>query len=163
MSDRLQELCELNHQVVCLPALSNVLLLVQLELGGMAIFTQPAPIDAAEDIWSRVFDPVEAIPEDPVVRSGSTYGFAAPLTDSRCLIAQTGSAHCILVCYWLGRTQARSRLPTNLRNSSGGDPVLSARQVSPRSGTMLLQWNRSTGKAKLRGQAVTMMHGTLYL
>lgn len=35
----------------------------------MVVFTQPASRDSLFDIESRVFDPVEDIPEDPVVRS----------------------------------------------------------------------------------------------
>jgi hypothetical protein len=37
----------------------------------MVVFTQPALKDSPFDIESRVFDPVEEIPEDPVVRPSS--------------------------------------------------------------------------------------------
>ncbi|ORY86644.1 hypothetical protein BCR35DRAFT_264186 [Leucosporidium creatinivorum] len=107
--------------------------------GGYVVFTQPAPLKAKEDIRSRVLDPVEEIPEDPV----------------------TGSAHCMLAPYWLGRSGPRSRLPQQLGVDERDG--LRARQVSSRGGDLDVVWIRKAGRVKLRGDAVTVMTGRLLL
>ena len=71
---------------------------------------------------------------------------------------QTGSAHCALAPYWLA-SPARSRLPTQLIPSE--ENTLRARQVSDRGGDLDVHWERDSGRAMLRGSAVTVMAGLI--
>lgn len=67
----------------------------------------------------------------------------------------------MLAPYWLGQAVPRSRLPAKLALAEEG--ALRARQVSARGGDLVAAWKREEGRVKLRGQAVTVMKGTLLL
>ncbi|GAA6029936.1 hypothetical protein JCM8097_009177 [Rhodosporidiobolus ruineniae] len=103
---------------------------------GYFIFTQPgAPQHPDHDIYSRVFDPVEPIPEDPV----------------------TGSAHCMLAPYYLSIASSRLTNPASVRETK----TLKARQGGARQGELTVQWDVESWRCKLRGEAVTVMEGML--
>lgn len=121
----------------------------------MVIFTQPG--SGSADIHSRVFDPVERNPEDPVVLPSSCLRTKPSLIPLR----KTGSAHCMLAPYWLGNSQARARLPARLISEL--DDTLLAKQVSARGGELEVVWGRAVGRIKLRGHAVTVMTGVLHV
>lgn len=82
-----------------------------------------APGDQGVDMVSRFFAPNHGIPEDPV----------------------TGSAHCLLACYWGNRLDK-----THLR----------AQQASPRGGLLTLDWQGE--RVLLSGKARTMLTGEFY-
>ncbi|KAK4705685.1 trans-2,3-dihydro-3-hydroxyanthranilate isomerase, partial [Phenoliferia sp. Uapishka_3] len=140
-------------------------------LGGYIIFTQ-ASSDPAYDIVSRVLDPVEEIQEDPVVSQAFRALLVAQNASAQNLLikyfgsltalarSQTGSAHCMLAPYWLG-TSARSRLQPELILDNSEVDTLRARQASARGGNIDVHWVRETGRAKLRGHAVTVMEGVI--
>lgn len=84
------------------------------------ILTAPGDAGSGLDMVSRFFAPKVGINEDPV----------------------TGSAHCLLACYWghrLGKTHLR------------------AQQASPRGGLLTLDWQGE--RVLLRGKARTMLSG----
>ncbi|GAA5857597.1 hypothetical protein JCM8547_004288 [Rhodosporidiobolus lusitaniae] len=105
-------------------------------LEGYFVFTQPAgPQRPGYDIYSRVFDPVETSPEDPV----------------------TGSAHCMLAPYWLSLGHPRLANSSSLVSSK----TLKARQGGRRQGELEIVWDVENWRCKLRGNAVTVMEGRL--
>ncbi|WP_062065252.1 PhzF family phenazine biosynthesis protein [Cellvibrio sp. OA-2007] len=79
--------------------------------------------DQGVDMVSRFFAPNHGIPEDPV----------------------TGSAHCLLACYWGNRLDK-----THLR----------AQQASPRGGLLTLDWQGE--RVLLSGKARTMLTGEFH-
>ncbi len=93
---------------------------VAADLRGVIVTAQSANSDA--DIVSRCFYPRLRIDEDPV----------------------TGSAHCALAPYWMGRLELQE---------------LRAYQASPRGGRLLLEL--ADERVRLRGQAVTTLRGEL--
>lgn len=93
---------------------------VAADLRGVIVTAQAANGDT--DIVSRCFYPRLRIDEDPV----------------------TGSAHCALAPYWMGRL---------------GRQQLHAYQASPRGGKLLLEL--ADERVRLRGQAVTTLRGEL--
>ncbi|EJD43234.1 Diaminopimelate epimerase-like protein [Auricularia subglabra TFB-10046 SS5] len=60
----------------------------------------------------------------------------------------TGSAHCMLAPYWA---------------KALGKSVLSARQVSARTGDLEVEWVETEGIVKLRGDAMTAATGVIYV
>ncbi len=87
------------------------------------VITAPGDTGSGLDMVSRFFGPKVGINEDPV----------------------TGSAHCLLACYWgkrLGKTHLR------------------AQQASPRSGLLTLDWHG--GRVLLSGKARTMLTGDFH-
>ncbi|GAA6014778.1 hypothetical protein JCM11491_001980 [Sporobolomyces phaffii] len=107
-------------------------------LGSMVILTQPAPRDSQQDIFSRVFAPDIGVPEDPV----------------------TGAAHTALAAFWLA-SPSLERLYD--RETIGQTSTLRARQVSARSGELVVRFDRAAKRVELRGWAREMMHGEITL
>ncbi|HSC66482.1 MAG TPA: PhzF family phenazine biosynthesis protein [Cellvibrio sp.] len=87
------------------------------------IITAPGEAGSGLDMVSRFFGPKVGINEDPV----------------------TGSAHCLLACYW------GKRLDKN---------HLRAQQASPRGGLLTLDWQGE--RVLLSGKARTMLTGEFY-
>lgn len=87
------------------------------------IITAPGDADSRVDMVSRFFAPKVGINEDPV----------------------TGSAHCLLACYWGNRLDK-----TRLR----------AHQASPRGGLLTLDWQGE--RVLLSGKARTMLTGEFH-
>ncbi|KAG8876407.1 hypothetical protein FRB97_004181 [Tulasnella sp. 331] len=63
----------------------------------------------------------------------------------------TGSSHCVLAPYW-----------SKVLNIPPGDLIL-ARQVSPRGGDLELVWDKAGGRVKIRGNAVVVARGEMYV
>ncbi|GAA5952226.1 hypothetical protein JCM3765_001913 [Sporobolomyces pararoseus] len=107
-------------------------------IGSMVILTQPAPEDSEQDIFSRVFAPDIGVPEDPV----------------------TGAAHTALANFWLS-SPSLDRLynSSTIKQTS----TLRARQVSRRSGEMIVKYDKETRRVELRGWAREMMKGEITL
>lgn len=63
----------------------------------------------------------------------------------------TGSAHCVLAPYW-----------SRVMNITVGDPFV-ARQASPRGGDLELVWDMARERVKLRGNAVVVARGEMYV
>ncbi|KAG2141910.1 hypothetical protein DEU56DRAFT_270430 [Suillus clintonianus] len=82
------------------------------------IITQATP-DADQVFVSRVFAPVADLPEDPVC----------------------GSAHTLIVPYWVARLGKKNREEMHVR------------QVSPRGGELWVAWDQDTGLVRLKGYA----------
>jgi len=97
----------------------NAELIASFTTRGLMI-TAPGDADSGLDIVSRFFGPKVGINEDPV----------------------TGSAHCLLACYWGNRLNK-----THLR----------AQQASPRGGLLTLDWQGE--RVLLTGKARTMLRG----
>ncbi|GAA5993944.1 hypothetical protein JCM5350_005076 [Sporobolomyces pararoseus] len=107
-------------------------------IGSMVILTQPAPQDSEQDIFSRVFAPDIGVNEDPV----------------------TGAAHTALSNFWL-TSPSLDRLynSSTIKQTS----TLRARQVSRRSGEMIVKYEKETRRVELRGWAKEMMKGEITL
>ncbi|XP_006650221.1 uncharacterized isomerase BH0283-like [Oryza brachyantha] len=59
-----------------------------------------------------------------------------------------GSVHCALAPYW---------------GKKLGKQLMTAFMASPRSGTLYLQWDEATQRVRIRGEAVTIMVGTILI
>ncbi|GAA5846576.1 hypothetical protein JCM9279_006749 [Rhodotorula babjevae] len=104
------------------------------------IFTQASHVHFPQHaVYSRVFDGAEDIPEDPV----------------------TGSAHCMLAPYYLSPTSPGFKGIESSPHRSA--TTFSARQGGARQGELEVEWQEERGRVKLRGQAVTVMEGSLRL
>ncbi|GAA5889830.1 hypothetical protein JCM16303_006039 [Sporobolomyces ruberrimus] len=107
-------------------------------IGSMVILTQPAPRDSAQDIYSRVFAPDIGVPEDPV----------------------TGAAHTALGSFWLSSPSVdRLHHSATIKETA----TLRAKQVSKRTGELLVRYDRQTRRVELRGWAREMMRGQINL
>ncbi|XP_073116913.1 uncharacterized protein [Elaeis guineensis] len=116
--------------------------------GGGVIITAAAPSQSGFDFFTRFFCPKLGIPEDPV----------------------TGSAHCALAPYWSKKLGKHNLIAYMVGRSlfffffwSVYCVVISCmlEQASPRGGILDLQWEEETERVKIRGEAVTVMVGTL--
>ena len=109
--------------------------------GKLVVLTQPAPAAAADgaerfDILSRVFGAPLGVNEDPV----------------------TGAAHTALAPFWLASgAEARARVP------GAREGTLRARQVSARSGEMVVVLDEEKKRVELQGSAVRVMRGEIEL
>lgn len=67
----------------------------------------------------------------------------------------------MLAPYYLGRDDARARLPVATAGAVFSGDKLQARQVSRRGGDLEVEWERETKRTKLRGNAIAVMEGKL--
>lgn len=103
------------------------------------ILTSAAPSSSShqdnEQVHSRVFAPQVGIPEDPV----------------------TGSAHCVIGPWWLSSPDRASSV------GSGGKKVVRCKQVSKRGGKLEVEWKEEEGRVLIRGEAVKVTEGTIWV
>lgn len=103
------------------------------------IITSVAPASSAGQhdvqVHSRVFTPMVGILEDPV----------------------TGSAHCLIAPWYLSS-------PDRARSiGAEGKRVIRCKQVGNRGGQLEIEWKQEAGRVLIRGEAVKVTEGTIWV
>jgi len=135
-----------SFQGIALVELHSDVLLEGMEMNGNVFSGLPSPLTSViltssstgsdgTHFISRFFAPKIGIPED----------------------SATGSSHCILGTYWAKKLVSEGKF----KNGSGEE--LRAKQVSPRTGRVDVVWEEKTGRCLLRGEAVIVAKGEIYL
>ncbi|EER92079.1 uncharacterized protein LOC8063209 [Sorghum bicolor] len=118
------------------------------------LIVEVSSCDEVENVCPNVAElvqcPVRGVAITGPAREGSSYDFVTRFFSPKYGINEDpvcASVHCSLAPYW---------------GQKLGKHNMTAFMASPRSGTLYLQWDEETQRVRIRGEAITVMVGTLH-